>query len=135
MSGVADVLDSLTKPRREVAVFPRATLENFEIFETSILASLSERHRITKAGIKFADLTNKERTQFYKEVVNHVVDCPTENLIAFEASKCVALSYIIVVTDRDRERIKTTVNSRLVAARVFKNLSTSIPSLAPAIAI
>jgi len=135
MSGVADVLDGVTRPRRKVAVSPPATLENFEIAETSILASLSERHRITKAGIKFVDLNNKERKQLYKEVVDHVVDCPTENLIAFEASKCVALSYIIVVTDRDRERIKTTVNSRLVAARVFKNLSTSIPSLAPAIAI
>jgi hypothetical protein len=90
MSGLADILDDLTRPRREVAVSPPATLENFEIAETSIFALLRERHRITKAGIKFADLTRKGRKQFYKEYVNHVVDCPTENVTAFKASKRVA---------------------------------------------
>ena len=45
MSGVADVLDGLMRPRREVAVPPPAMLANFEIAETSILASLSERRR------------------------------------------------------------------------------------------
>jgi hypothetical protein len=31
MSGVADVLDGLTTPRREVPMSPPLTLENFEI--------------------------------------------------------------------------------------------------------
>jgi hypothetical protein len=66
MSGAADVRDCVIRPRREVAVSPPSTLEKFEIVETSIFASLSERHRITKAGLKFADLTNKERKQFTK---------------------------------------------------------------------
>ena len=56
MSGGADALDGVTRPRREVAASPLATLANFKIAETSILASCSEKHRITKAGIKFADL-------------------------------------------------------------------------------
>ena len=45
MSGVADVLDGLMMPRREMVVSPPATLENFEIDETQILASLSESRR------------------------------------------------------------------------------------------
>ena len=134
MSGVADVLDGIMPPRREVAVSPPSTLEIFEIVETSMLASLSERHRITKAGLKFADLTNKERKQFYKEAVDHVVNCPTANLTAFEAAMRVAMLYNIVVADCDRGRIKTTVNSRLVAAKEIKNLAASIPSDAPSIA-
>jgi len=134
MSGVADVRDYVMRPRREVAVSPPSTLENFEIVETSILASLSERHRITKAGLKFADLTSKERKQFYKEVVDHVVDCPTGNLTAFETSMRVAILYIIGVVDCDRGRIKTSVNSRLVAVKHLNNLSTSSPSEAPATA-
>ena len=73
MSDVAGVLDCLMRPRREVSVSPASTLlENVEIAETSILASLSERYRITKARIKFVDLTSKERKQFLKEVVDHV---------------------------------------------------------------
>ena len=89
---------------------------------------MSKRHRITKAWFKFVDLTTKERKQFYKEDVDHVFDCLVENLIAFEASMRVALSYITVVTDCDRGRIKTTVNSRLVASRDFKKfLLQSLP--------
>ena len=41
--------------------------------------------------------------------------------------------YNIVVADCDRERIKTTTNSRLVAAKDLNNLSASIPSEALAI--
>jgi hypothetical protein len=136
MSGVADVVDGLTTPRREVVVSPPSTLENFEIVETSImLASLSETHRITKAGLKFADLTtSKEKKQFYKEVVNHVLNCPTANLTPFEAAMRVAMLYNIVIANCARGRIKTTVNSRLVAAKEIKNLATSIPSEVPAIA-
>ena len=44
MSDVAEVLDGLMRPRREVVVSP-ATLEIFEIVDTSILASLIERRR------------------------------------------------------------------------------------------
>ncbi len=87
-----------------------------------MLASLSERHRITKVGLKFADLTNKEMKQFYKEAVDHVVNCSTANLTAFEATMRVAMLYNIVVADCDRGRIKTIVNSRLVAAKEVKNL-------------
>ena len=36
MSGVADVLDGVMPPRREVAVSPPSTLDNFEIVETSM---------------------------------------------------------------------------------------------------
>jgi hypothetical protein len=36
MSGVADDLDGLMPPRREVAVSPPSTLEIFEIVETSM---------------------------------------------------------------------------------------------------
>ncbi len=45
----------------------------------------------------------------------------------------VALSYIIIVDDCDRGRIKTTVNLSLVAAKAFKNLFASILSEAFAI--
>ena len=45
MSDVADAPNGLTRPRREVAMPPPAKLENFEIAETSILASLSESRR------------------------------------------------------------------------------------------
>jgi hypothetical protein len=99
MSGVAGVIDGLMRPRREVPVSAPSTLENFEIAETSILASLSESHRVTKAGIKFDDLTIKERKQFYKEFVDHVVGCTTKNLIALEATMRVALSYQNVVAN------------------------------------
>ena len=74
ISGVADVHDGLMRPRRKVAVSPPSTHKNVEIVETPILASLSGRHRITKAWLKFVDLTSKERKQFYKEVVDHVVE-------------------------------------------------------------
>ena len=99
-----------------------------------MLASLSERHRLTKAGLKLAHLTSKEKKQFYEEAVNHVLNCPTANLTAFEAAMRVAMLYNIVVANCDRGRIKTTVNSRLVAAKEIKNLDASIPSEAPAIA-
>ena len=36
MSGVADVLDGVMPPRREVALSPPSTLDNFEIVETSM---------------------------------------------------------------------------------------------------
>ncbi len=65
MSGVANVRDYLMRPRREVAVSPPSTLGNFEIVETTILASLNETHRIIMAGLEFAVLTSKERKQFY----------------------------------------------------------------------
>jgi hypothetical protein len=46
----------------------------------------------------------------------------------------VALSHNIIDADCDRGRIKTTVNSRLVAAKYFKSLFASIPSKTQAIA-
>jgi hypothetical protein len=134
MSGVAGVLDIVMRPRREVPVSPLATQKKLENVETSILASLSERHCITKAGTTFVDLTSKERKQSYKEVVDHVVDCTTTSLTAFEAVMRVALSYNIVVADCDRGNIKTIVNLHLVAVKGFKNLFASIPSEAHAIA-
>ena len=127
MRGVADVRDCLMMPRREVAVSPPSTLEHFEIGETSILSSLSQRHRITKAGLRFADLTRKETKQSYKEVVDHVVVCPIANLTAFEAAMRVAILYKIVVVDCDDGMIKRTVNLRLVAAKHLNNPSTSSP--------
>jgi len=105
------------RPRYEVPLSPPSTLANFEIVETSIIASLSERQRITKAGLKFADLINKERKPIYKEVVDHFVDCPTANLTASEAIVRAAILYNIVVAYCDRKRIKTTVNSRLVETK------------------
>ena len=125
MSGVADVRDCLMRPRREVAVSPPSTLKKIEIVETSIFASLSEGHRITKAGNKFADLKSKERKRFYKEDVDHVVDCPTTHLTAFDAAMRVAILHKIVVVDCDRGRIKTTVNSTLVATDHLNKLSIS----------
>ena len=60
MSGVDAVPDDVTRPRRAVAVLPSSTLENFQNAETSFLALLSDRHRQTKGGIKFAITSNKE---------------------------------------------------------------------------
>ena len=58
MSGVDDVRDGLTRPRRAVVVLPSSTLENVQNVEPSILASLSDRHRQTKGEIKFDTLNN-----------------------------------------------------------------------------
>ncbi len=134
MSGVAGDLVGLMRPRREVSLSPPSTLKNVETFETSILVVVNERHRITKAGIKFASLTRKERNQFYKEVVDHVVDCTTKCITAFEASMRVALSYKIVVVNFECGRVKTTTNSRLVEANDLYNTSDSIITEAHAIA-
>ena len=60
MSGVDDVCEGLTRPRRAAVVLPSSTLENFPNVEPSILASLSDRHRQTKGGIKFATLNNMQ---------------------------------------------------------------------------
>ena len=121
------------RPRREVPLSLPSTIKNLEITETSILASLSERHRITKSRIKFDDLTIKDRKQFYKEVVDHVVGCSTKNLTMFKAAMRVALSYKIVVANCDRGSFKTIAKSRLAAAKAFNYLFASIPSEAHAI--
>jgi hypothetical protein len=69
---------------------------------TSLLASLGERHRITKGGIKFNVLKPIKVKQFYKEVVGHVLNCKIVNLTAMEAASCVAMMFNINVTDIDR---------------------------------
>ena len=67
-----------------------------------------------------------------EEVVDHVVDWQTSNLHVFEASMRVVILYKISVADCDRWRIKTTLNSRAIAARNLNNLSISGPSEAHA---
>ena len=93
------------------------TGDNVDNADVSILVSLSARHRVTKAGFKFSQLSLVERKQFYAEAVNHVTASPTGNLTAMEAACRVASMYNIVIQNCDRGRIKTTVNSRLITAR------------------
>ena len=47
-------------------VVPMSTANNLKNAELSILASLSERHRMTKTGISFGKLSMVERKQFTK---------------------------------------------------------------------
>ncbi len=53
--------------------------------EPSILASLSDKHRMTKAGISFGILPMVEGNQFYMEDVDEVLSFPIENFNASEA--------------------------------------------------
>ncbi len=68
-----------------------STAENTKNVEPSILASLSDMHRMTKAGISFGYLSIVERKQFYIEAADDVLSCPTGNLIASEAARRVAM--------------------------------------------
>ena len=72
-------------------VVPLSTADNLKNAELSLLASLSDRHRMTKAGISFGFLSMVERKQFYKEAVDQVLSCQTGNLSASEAARRVAL--------------------------------------------
>jgi len=64
MSGIDVSFDGSTGPRNESEVMPLATANKLQNAEPSILALLSDSHRLTKAGISFAKLSMIERKQF-----------------------------------------------------------------------
>ena len=108
-------------------VVPLSTADNLKNAEPSILASLSDRHRMTKAGISFGTLSMVERKQFYKEAVDQVSSCQTGNLSAAEAARRVALMYAINILECDKAKIKVTVYSRLRAAKLMDDIVVVVP--------
>jgi hypothetical protein len=68
-------------------VMPMSTANNLKNAEPSILPSLTERHRMTKARIGFRKLSMVERNQFYKEAVDQALSCQTRNLGATEEAR------------------------------------------------
>ena len=64
MSGVAINLGSFVGCHSGSSVVPLSTTENSKNAEPSILASLSDMHRKTKAGINFGYLSMVKRKQF-----------------------------------------------------------------------
>jgi hypothetical protein len=127
MSGVAINLGSFVGCHRESGVVPLSTAENSKNAEPSILASLSDKHRMTIAGISFGIFSMFERKQFYMEVVDEVLSCPTRNLIASEAARRVALVYGINIADCDSAKIKVTLYSRLRAAIAMNDFVVDVP--------
>ena len=89
-----------------------STTENSKNSEPSILASLSDMHCMTKAGISFGILSMVERKQFYMEAIDEVLSCPPGNLNASKTSRRVALVYGINIADSDNAKIKVTVYSQ-----------------------
>jgi hypothetical protein len=106
---------------------PLSTADKLPNAEPSILASLSERHCFTKAGISFNKLSMIERKQFYKEAVDHVSNYPTGNLSASEATRRVAMLYNINIPDCDRAKIRVTVCSRLRASKAMGEFVADLP--------
>ncbi len=80
MSGVASSLDGSEGHHSEGGEIPMSTAGNLPVAQPSLLASLRDRHRITKAGIYMIMLSITERKQFYNEAVDLVLNCPTGNL-------------------------------------------------------
>jgi hypothetical protein len=95
------------------------TADNVQVVDPSILASLSDRHRITKGGVKFNQLTIAERKQFYHEAVQEILAFVSRNLIANAGAYRVASAYNIRIVTCARGRIKLSVNNRLEAARAL----------------
>ncbi len=86
MSGVSLNLGVTAGCSSGSGVVPMSKADNFENAEPSILALLSDKHRITKAGICFRKLSMVERKQFYKDADDQVLSYQTGNLIALEAA-------------------------------------------------
>ena len=61
------IFSGCTSPSSDRATSPLTTVDNVQVVDTSILASLSNRHRITKGGVKLIQLKIVERKQFYHE--------------------------------------------------------------------
>ncbi len=60
MSGVALNLDGSAWHHNESGVIPMSTADNLPTIEPSLLASLTDIHRITKSGIYMNMLSKKE---------------------------------------------------------------------------
>jgi hypothetical protein len=132
MSGVDVSFEGFAGPRSESEVMPLSTADNLQHAEPSILASLSDRHRLTKAEISFDKISMIERKQFYKEAVDHVSNYPTGNLSASEVARRVAMLYNINIPDCDRAKIRVTVCSRLRSSKAMDELFMDLPSEATA---
>jgi len=97
--------------RRERPVSYETSADTMHTADESLLTSLCDMHRITKAGVKFNQLSYAERKQFYKEAVDRVLNCPTGNLTAFDGACRIAMMYDIVIADCDRGNMKSTINT------------------------
>ena len=117
MSGV-EIIPVGSKGRRCKHATSTPTTE--DVVQKSLLASLGDKHRMTKGGVKFNVLKPIEVQQFYQEAVVHVLNCGTGNLTAMEAASRVAMMYNINVADIDRPRIKGSVNNHLKRSQSFQ---------------
>jgi len=105
---------------------PLSTADKLQNAKPSILASLSERHRLTKAGIRFDRLSMIERKQFYDD---HVSKCSTGNFGVSEVARQVAmLNNINDIPNCDRAKISVTACSRLRASKAMDELFADLPS-------
>jgi hypothetical protein len=80
MSGVAYNLDGSAWHRNESGVILISTADNLPAAQPSLLASLRDRHRITRSVICMNMLSITERKQFYNEAVDLVLKYQTGNL-------------------------------------------------------
>ncbi len=115
MSGAKAIPVSSDGIRRQRVVRPPTTAD---VVQTSILASLSDKHRITKGGVKFNALKISKVKQLYQEAVGRVINSKTGNLTAMEAASRVTMMYNINIAEIDRPRIKASVNNNIRAAKV-----------------
>ncbi len=113
MSGVASSLDGSAGHHSESGEKPMSTADNLPAAQPSLLASLRDRHRITKAGIYITMLSITERKQFYNEAVDSVLSCSTGNLSGLEAARRVALVCGINIAECDKAKIRVAMSNRL----------------------
>ena len=105
-----------------------STADNLPTAQPSLLASLRDRHRITKSGIYINMLSITERKQFYNEAVDLVLKCPTGNLSGPEAARTVAMVYGINIAECDKARIRVPMNNRLRSARTIAGFIADVTS-------
>ena len=105
-----------------------STADNLPAAQPSLLASLRDRHRVTKAGIYMSMLSITERKQFYNEAVDLVLNCPTGNLSGPEAARRVGLMYGINIAECDKAKIRVAMSNRLRSARAIAGFLVDVTS-------
>ncbi len=128
MSGVASSLDGSAWHNSESGGIPMSTADNLPIAQQSLLASLRNKHRITKSGIYLNTLSITEMKQFYKEAVDLVLNCPTGNLSGLEATRRVAMVYGINIAECDKTKIRMAMNNRLRSSRTIARFFVDVTS-------
>jgi hypothetical protein len=127
MSGFDVNFEGSAGPRSESEVMLLSTADKLQNAETSILASLSDKHRLTKAGINFDKLSMIEMKQFYNEAVDHMSSCTSGNLSASEAARRFAMLYNINIPYCVRAKIRVAVCSRLKSSKAMDEFVADLP--------